>query len=189
MDVWEAVNGRRAIRKYKNTPIERAALQRLIDAAAMAPSTMNSQPWHFHIVQGPQRDAIVKILNRSTLMIADLFTEMDEEHVEMATHFFSNCGDAPAIIVVSSPMAEGDEYKRLVDLIGCGCSIQNLMLAAQSEGLGTCVLTISFWVSEDIRKFLKIEGRDVVCCVLVGEPDQAPVAPPRRANIIDWIGG
>lgn len=188
MDVWQAINGRRAIRQYESEPIERMTLQKLIDAASMAPSTMNSQPWHFHIVSGKKRDELVKILNRSTLMLADVFAEMDDEHVEMATKFFSDCGAAPVILVVSVPESQGDEYRGQVDALGCGCAIENLQLAAYAEGLGTCVLTISFWVKEDIAKFLKIENRDILCCILVGKTTAKPEAPDRRGNIVDWIG-
>jgi len=188
MDLWNAINGRRAVRQYETEPIDRMALQKLIDAASMAPSNMNNQPWHYHIVSGPKRDALVKILNRSTLMLADIFADMDEAHVELAMKFFSDCGGAPVVIVVSVPETEDDEYKRLVDAIGCGCSIQNLQLAAYAEGLATCVLTISFWVKAEIAKFLRIHHRDVICCVLVGKPAQTPETPPRRGNVVTWVG-
>lgn len=189
MDVWQAIQERRAVREYKDEAVDRGTLQKLIDAGTMAPSTMNSQPWHFHVISGAKRDALVKILNRSTLMLADVFAEMDEKSVEMATKFFSDVGGAPVVMVISVPDNEGDDYKRLVDSISCGCALQNMQLAAYAEGLATCVLTISFWVKEDIVKLLKIEGRDIICCLIVGRAGQIPPAPARRANVVTWIGG
>lgn len=188
VDVFEAINGRRSIRCFDETPVEKKTLQKIIDASSMAPSTMNSQPWHFHVVTGEKRDALAKILNRSTLMLADVFAQMDADEAQAAVEFFADLGGASVIIVVSSPEAGDDHYTRLVDLIGTGCAIQNLQLAAHAEGLGTCVLTISFWVKEDISKFLRIEDRDIVCCVIAGKAALQPEATGRRDDIVDWVG-
>lgn len=188
MDMWEAIRERRSVREYEGEPIDRITIQKLIDAAILAPSHMNYQPWHFHVVAGPKRDELVKVLNRSTLMLADIFAEMDDASVDRATRFFSDVGGAPVVIVVSVPETEGDDYRRLVNALSCGCALQNLQLAAHSEGLATCVLSISFWVKEDIAKLLKIEGHEVACCVIVGKSTSAPEAPSRRANVVTWVG-
>lgn len=188
MDVRSAIDTRRSVREYLQESVDHATLQKLIDAASMAPSHMNIQPWHFHVVAGPKRDELVKILNRSTLMLADLFAEMDEVSVEKATRFFSDVGGAPVVIAVSAPDCGEDAYRRVVDALSCGCALQNLQLAAHAEGLATCVLSISFWVKEDIAKFLEIEGRDIVCCVIIGKPAGETDTPGRRADIVTWVG-
>lgn len=188
MDTREALQKRRSVRKYEPDVIDRVTVQRLIDAAILAPSNMNNQPWHFHIVSGAKRDGLVKILNRSTLMLADIFASMDKDHADKATEFFSDVGGAPVIIVVSVPDSAGEEYQRQVDILGCGCAVQNLLLAAYAEGLGSCVLTISFWVKDDIAKYLKIQDRDIICCILVGKPGETPETPPRQGNVVSWVG-
>ena len=51
MDIFEAINSRRSIRKYKNTEISKADLEQILNAACMAPSSKNTQPWYFVAVR------------------------------------------------------------------------------------------------------------------------------------------
>lgn len=53
METKEAILGRRSIRKYIDKPVELELLQEIIEAAIMAPSAMNTQPWFFVVVQKP----------------------------------------------------------------------------------------------------------------------------------------
>jgi len=62
VDVFEAIRTRRSIRKYKEKPVEKDKLLKIIEAARLAPSTLNRQPWSFVIVT----DSVVKEKLRST---------------------------------------------------------------------------------------------------------------------------
>ena len=61
MDVMEAIHSRRSIRRFLSTPIEHEDLLRILDAARMAPSGGNLQPWHFIVVEN--REIINRLLN------------------------------------------------------------------------------------------------------------------------------
>src|SRR5262245_20950011 len=52
MDVYEAVRTRRSVRNFTNRPVPREALERVLSAAAWAPSGSNIQPWHIYVVTG-----------------------------------------------------------------------------------------------------------------------------------------
>jgi nitroreductase len=51
MDVFEAVQKRRSVRAYQSTPIPREKLEKILEAARLAPSASNIQPWHFIVVR------------------------------------------------------------------------------------------------------------------------------------------
>jgi nitroreductase len=55
MELRDVLQNRRSVREYQDTPIEPQTIQSLIDAAILAPSAVNSQPWEFWIVLGRQR--------------------------------------------------------------------------------------------------------------------------------------
>ncbi|MEM2677342.1 MAG: nitroreductase family protein, partial [Thermofilaceae archaeon] len=54
MDFYEVVRGRRSIRAYKPDPVEDEKLLRVLEAARLAPSAANRQPWHFIVVRDPE---------------------------------------------------------------------------------------------------------------------------------------
>src|SRR5215469_17271968 len=52
MDVYEAVTNRRAVRGFKDQPVPREVLERVLSAAARSPSGSNIQPWHIYVLTG-----------------------------------------------------------------------------------------------------------------------------------------
>src|ERR1700759_3996057 len=52
MDVYEAVTSRRAVRGFKNQPVSREVLERVLSAAAWSPSGSNIQPWNIYVLTG-----------------------------------------------------------------------------------------------------------------------------------------
>ena len=53
MDVFEAILGRRSIRRFRDELLEEGQLEKLLEAARWAPSGANSQPWEFIVVRDP----------------------------------------------------------------------------------------------------------------------------------------
>ena len=54
MNVFDAIKKRRSIRKYKKTVVEQEKLNTVLEAARLAPSAVNKQPWAFIVVTDPQ---------------------------------------------------------------------------------------------------------------------------------------
>ena len=109
MDALACIKTRRSIRQYTNKPIDKNILQEIIDAARLAPSARNIQPWHFIVVT--EKETLKKIAN--------------------LTDYGSFIADAAACIVVC---CEDTKYY-LED--GCNAS-ENILLAAKSFGIGSC---------------------------------------------------
>jgi nitroreductase len=79
MDVYEAVTSRRAVRAFTNQPIPKEVLERVLSAAAWAPSGSNLQPWHAYVVTGAP---LVELKKRAGERLA-AGEPWDEEEYEM----------------------------------------------------------------------------------------------------------
>ncbi|MDY6954405.1 MAG: nitroreductase family protein, partial [Thermodesulfobacteriota bacterium] len=65
MDLYEAILGRRSIRKFKPDAVPREVLEKILAMATWAPSGMNLQNWYFVVIGGKRKDALVDIASRS----------------------------------------------------------------------------------------------------------------------------
>jgi nitroreductase len=112
MDIWEAIQFRRSIRKYGKQNVSDDQVRKLLQAAMMAPSAMNAQPWHFVLVSDPA-------------MLAEIAAQ--NPNAEMTK-------DAPLAILVCADLdleqAPGFWPQ------DCSAAVQNLLLAAHALGLG-----------------------------------------------------
>lgn len=69
-------------------------------------------------------------------------------------------------------------------------AVQNLILAAEAEGLGTCAMGSPLEVKDEVDRFLGVDDTDLqlICGVTLGYPDHEPPAASRQSNRITWIG-
>jgi nitroreductase len=140
MDVFEAIEKRRSIREYKATPVPRVKLEKILEAARLAPSASNVQPRHFIVVTDEERKKYLS-----------------------AGKFAGFLKQVPVVIV-----ACGDEKKSprwyAVDV---AIAVENMVLAATGEGLGTC--WIGSFDEAKVRDIFKIpENLRVVVLLTVG---------------------
>jgi nitroreductase len=142
MNVFEAIEKRRSIRSYESTPVPEEKLEKILEAARLAPSASNVQPRHFIVVTDKERrDALA----------AGMFARFLKQ--------------APVVIV-----ACGDEKKSPKWYpIDVAIAVENMVLAATGEGLGTC--WIGSFNENKVRDALRIpENLRVVVLLAVGYP-------------------
>ena len=112
MDTLTAIHTRRSIRKFESKPVPESDINALLDAAMMAPSAGNEQPWHFVIITDREKlDAIVPI----------------HHYAAMAAH-------APVSILICGDLTL-EKYSGFW-IQDCSAAMQNLLLAAHAMGLG-----------------------------------------------------
>ncbi len=159
MDVFDAISRRRSIRAYKDTAIEEGKLQRVLEAARLAPSASNRQEWKFVVVRDPESRAILAGMTYGQRWVAE----------------------APAIIVAcategASVMTCG-QATHTVDL-SIACTM--MILEAWEQGLGTCWL--GTFNEGEVKRFLDVPGHmRLVTMIPMGYPNEAPLAKPRKA--------
>lgn len=186
MEFYEVIRIRRSCRVFSDQPVERDKLERIVEAALWAPSGKNRQNYRVFVVKGGKKDALVNIADRSFPFIEDSLKELyDEKIVNFTRNFFKTLGGAPVLLVFySAPTDEG----KFVDAQSVSAAIENALLAATYEGLGTCWVTNPVHLEKEVSNVLGAEGMDLVAFVPVGYPAKEPPTPPRKEGRVTWIG-
>jgi nitroreductase len=186
MEVWEAIQSRRAVRDYRAQAVDEAVLRKLVTAASWAPSGMNDQPWQFTIVTDA---ALLNEISEQAKawMLLNVTSMPKPAHFQDALrdphfHLFYH---APALIVISAP--SGAIWAKE----DCGLAAQNLMLAAADGMLGSCWIGFAQgWLNTREGKELLGLPADsqVVAPLIVGHPTTRTPAVPRKSPKINWVG-
>lgn len=178
-EVIDAIMARRSVRKYLDRPVEHAKLELIAKCGIHAPSGMNQQPWAVRVVESPE---FIKGLT-------EIFKKANPEQVKHDANFKNMFRNAPNIICVAAPK----DGRGLIDI---GLLGENMMLAAQSLGLGTCCMggPVNFLLTnEECKPYidkLNLPADYKLCYILaVGYPDETPDAKPRDESKIEFVGG
>lgn len=182
MEVFEAIRMRRAVRLYRPDPVSREQVQAVLDAANLAPSGLNRQPWEFIVVtRGKIRE--MGRSYRSTLdeYLAHWDKSPMREFISRDDfiRFAETYGEAPVVIVV---LVKADPLPNLrkADLESASAAMENLLLAATALDLGTCWMTGPLRDDENFRRILAIPAdREIIAITPLGYPEKVPPAPPR----------
>lgn len=180
-EVLKAIDNRRSTRSYKDEQIDDEELQILLDAAIQAPSAMNSQSWHFTVVQNKE------MINTMSEKSKELMAKDENPYVSNvgkgSGHIFHK---APTVIVVSG---KKDVSSSLVD---CSAAIENMLLAGESIGLGSVWIGFVryFFRLEDEVKNLKIpQGYEPHYAVSIGYKKNESEKGPgeRNKDVVNYI--
>jgi nitroreductase len=188
MDVMEAIKQRHSYRAFTGEPVDRALIERVLDAARLAPSSQNSQPWRFDVAVGETRNRVDEIMGQTTVYLDEYLAVLGEEPriIEAAQRFASNMGNAPVVIAVSVPRG-ADELQNINALLAVGCAIENLVLAATGLGLASCNVTFSYWVRDELAQLFGITPDHVIVTLIaLGVPSEPPAAPEHKADVVHW---
>ena len=178
--VIDAIMARRSIRQYKETPVPRELLQQIAECGVNAPNAMNKQEWE------------VRILDDANYMneVTELMKQEMPQFVNSDAPGFRNAfRNAMALIAVACP---DDEMG--MTLINVGLMGENMCLAAQELGLGTCIMaapSIFMTSSASAKPYLDklgfTPGYKLRYVLSVGYPDEAPAAKPRDLSKIKFV--
>lgn len=188
MEFFDTLARRHSIRSFQKRPVERAVLDRLFDAASLAPSALNEQPWRFYVASGEKRREIIQVMAQSTHYLEEYMALLGHEPTEEALRWYSELGDAPVIVAATMPKVD-DDFARLNKHLSVAGAIQNLLLAATDMGLGSCNITFSFWVRDELAPVFGVDpDRTIVALVVLGYPtDEPPHAPGRNHDIAVYV--
>ncbi len=183
MEFSAVIAARHSVRDFAETPVDRDVLRRVLDAASLAPSALNEQPWKFYVAEGETRAQVGHVMAQSTVYLADYLEILGPERVEEATGWYTDLGGAPVVIGIAMPPA--DDTPTLVNrCLSVGAATENLLLAVVDEGLGACMVTFSYWVRDELAEAFGLEeGLVVVGLVVVGHPSKEAEAPPHSHDV------
>jgi nitroreductase len=199
MDLFDAIQGRKSIRRFKQRSVPDEDIKKIIDAGRLAPSANNSQPWNFIVIK--DRMILKKMADAVRGMVDRMvpFAENEKQAQRLAAYksnyyvFFEN---APVCIVVLMEADDAssdrllrkmgysaDDVRRLRPLPGLqsmAAAIENVLLACQALGYGACWMTGPLVAQESFEKILRF-GREqtAVALIPIGVSDEDP---PTRAR-------
>ncbi len=157
-----------------------------METALWAPSGKNLQNWRFFILTGKKREAYNKLSQKSWLSIKDkLAKKLKPSLYQFTERFFYTLGDAPVLIFAYSNSYPEERHQ--TSLGSVYMAVQNLILTAHAEGLGTCVMGAPLEIKEEVDKFLEVQGMDLICGITLGYPAHEPPAAERKADCVKWI--
>lgn len=170
MNFLELIKSRTSVRAYAEKPVEREKLEICLEAARLAPSACNSQPWTFVLVDEPE---LKKKLAATTFSVIAPFNK------------FVMQSKAILAIVMEKPSALSQIGGRIKDrdfyLIDIGIAAEHFCLQAAELGIGTCMLG---WFNEkEAQKLLNIpRNKRIGLLVSIGYPKEQEVKQrPRKA--------
>jgi nitroreductase len=188
MELLDAISKRHSTRDFRPDAVPHQVVQRLISAAALAPSSMNEQPWKFFVATGNARIELGKLIAQATIHLSEYMDVLGEKRYEDAMRWYSSLGEAPVLVAVASPFTD-DALAKLNRHLSVGAAVENMLLGAVDQGLGACNITYSHWVEDEIAELLGLpEDWDVLTVVAIGWPSAVPAAAPEhRAGDAVWL--
>lgn len=174
--VVETIMARRSIRKYQPQPVERETMETIVKCGINAPNGMNRQAWEIRVVDNPE------FIDGATKLFAENYPRMAED-----PSFKNMFRNAPTVVFIANDPAAG------MSQIDCGMLGENMVLAAQSLGVGSCVLggPVAFMktpaAAEYLTKLGFSEGYELLYAIAFGYPDEAPDAKPRDEGKVIFL--
>ena len=199
MDFETLVSERRSIRGYKPDPVPKEVIHEIIEIAKGAPSSMNTQPWFFHVVSGEPLERIREGNTERNLAGVKPQREIPvrggyegihrQRQIEIAVQLFEAMGierhdaerrqdwvmrgfrqfDAPVSIVMTYDKSLEPATISHFDL---GAVVYGLVLAAWTRGLGTVINGQGIMQSDVVREHARIpEDQVIMTCIAMGYPD------------------
>ena len=196
----EVITGRRSIRGYLDKPVPRELIEEVLALAMRAPSSMNSQPWHFHVITGEPLDRIragnternlAGVPHSREFRTGQAFAGVHRDRqVHVAKQLFSAMGiaredkdarldwvlrgfrqfDAPVCVIVTYDRELADSDDTAFD---CGAVTTALVNAAWSRGLGCVINSQGIMQSPVVREHAGIPDDQVIMkAVALGWPDE-----------------
>lgn len=157
--ILPAIQNRVSARSFTEKEIEPAVLHRVVEAGRLAPSAKNRQPWRFIVIEDKNM----------------------RKQVEEAAFGQNYVGDAPAIIALCTTNVDYRMPNGQISYpIDIAFAASNMMIQAEVEGLGTCVVTT--YDEREVKDLLSVPySMRVVMLLLVGHPAEKPLSPVKKS--------
>lgn len=196
MTVEETVKARRSIRKYKDVPVSKELIERVLQAGMAAPSSKNRQPWRFIVVSGQAKDDALKVmeegLKRERL---DPLIPQSAPYIGGSQYTLKIMNQASVVIFVVNPLAVkmGDvmsndaRISEICNAQSLGAAVENMALTATELGLGSLWICDTFFAQRELDQWLGETG-ELYAALALGYADEAPQARPRKAysDVVEW---
>lgn len=185
MQLKEAIENRRSIRKYKDIEVPKELIEDLIECARLAPSAKNRQPWEFLIVKSNTKNEIADIMlekekGRNISLENKLLNA--NSSVKATAKIIK---EVPILILVFKPY---NDNWNTGDTLSVGGAIEHICLRATDLGLGSLWIRDTVYSQKEIAKLVGYENKELISAISVGYTDETPKQRPRKKleEILKW---
>jgi len=181
MEIWEAINGRRSIGKVKSDIVEKAIIEKLLDAAVMAPCHGMTEPWRFIVMRGEGR----RKLGEAYARIAGAEASVDSEA------YIKKAYRAPVVIAVICSPSNRPGMVRIEEFAAVHAAVQNMLLTAHALGLGAIWRSGEPMYHPAMKATFGLDNNEeMVGFIYIGYPVGTTPAPTRRKGasaVTEWV--
>lgn len=200
--VLEAIKNRRSTRAYEQKPVPREIINQLIEAGNQAPYTSmtTSQPWRFVVVQTPEfKQKLLQTAMPFWKQSIDPLKQASPELYKIAMSLYNALDEPKDVIYYQAPVilfVIGPENNQ----VSCALACENIMVAAQSLGLGSCYVGFGGLVKGNSAVAVALELKDdeaIYGPILLGYPreNSSPpvaaalktIAPNKKSPQTKWV--
>lgn len=187
MDAIAAITRRTSVRRFRTEPVPRGMIEQVLDCAVRAPNHKLTEPWRFVVLTGRARDRFAQIRADHRLK---RFAEPDSAEARAAAEKVRReAAEVPVYLIVMVAL-NSDDITREEDYAAGMMAIANLMVAAQSLGLGTYLRTGGVMRDPRLLELAGVpENYRIVGVVSLGFPleDEAPRRRTPASEVTRWI--
>jgi nitroreductase len=178
-DTLKSIYERRAVRKYKEQPVDNKLIDEIIAAGRMAPSALNQQVWKFYVVTDAEE---IKRLSFSIAQVAENYFPLSHG-IDISKVDDLIFHHAPVVIFITAP--KNNDWGSL----DVGMCSQNMMLAARSLGLDSCPIGFAkFLHMTDKLSELGISNTEQIqLAIIFGYADEKPELHERKTDNVKFI--
>jgi coenzyme F420-0:L-glutamate ligase/coenzyme F420-1:gamma-L-glutamate ligase len=183
------IQGRRSVRRYAAAEVDPGLVDRLLLAAAAAPSAHNRQPWRFAILEDAVWKHRLATAMGNRLRQDRLADGDDPDEVERdVARSHARITEAPLVILVCLDTRDMDQYpderrraaEHVMAVQSTAMAMQNLLLAAHAEGMGACVMCAPLFCGPTVAQALRLpDGWEPQSLVTLGPPANVGKERPR----------
>ncbi len=167
----DMVKHRQSVRSYNTKTVDKNSIERCLEAARLAPSACNAQPWKFIVVDDPDLKNALADATQDRLIPMNHFTKQAPVHIVVVrekANLTSNIGQ----------VMKNKEYP----LMDIGIAVEHLCLQAVEEGLGTCI--IGWFNEKKVKKLLGIPtAKRAELIVIIGYPATDQIREKKRKSL------
>ncbi|MCC8022395.1 MAG: nitroreductase family protein [Clostridiales bacterium] len=200
MEFMDTIRARHSTRRFQEKPVERRQVERLLEAAMLAPSAKNRQNWHFVAVDGAQKAGMLAAMRRGLERESSdqaLLPEYQGGYHASVRNSIRAMEEAPVTVFVLNrdrenqwePGGRGMQYLDIAGQLSIGAAVEHLLLAAAEAGLDSLWICDIFFAYPDLSQWLAAEYQ-IVSAVSLGygtNPGrQAPRVPLQER--LTWKG-
>lgn len=208
MSELDFIYKRKSIRDFKDAPVPKEDILKMLEAATYAPSPKHQQNWHFVVVQDQEKiKQMADVVAKSHTAIANMMETEEEQkkYMKFLPYYVTFQRGTVAVVVYSKPYDMIEEKVLMANNVsedvlevlrspqsaaqGIGAAVENFLLAAANMGYGTCYMTGPAHAKSEIEEIIGFNKPEysMMSIIALGVPQDETPKQPRRKPLEDVV--